>query len=86
MARVMRGIVDGFHMGKTDKTDDEQAKHDRRQRLGKTGRFGRRGGIGRILVDGHGDPSPARPRAFGRGRAAEAAKPHAIHFTTGIRD
>jgi len=86
MARVVRGIVNGFHMGKTDKTDDEQTKHDRGERLREARCFCRRGGIGRILIDGHGDPSPARPRAFGRGRAAEAAKPHAIHFTTGIRD
>lgn len=39
MARIMRGIVNGFHMGKADKTDDEQAKHDRCQRLRDAGCF-----------------------------------------------
>ena len=39
MTRVMRGIVNGFYMRKADKTDYEQAQHDRRQRLREAARF-----------------------------------------------
>ena len=39
MTRVMGGIVNGFHMRETDKTDNEQAKHDRRQLLREAARF-----------------------------------------------
>ncbi|MNE66941.1 hypothetical protein D3C80_1625210 [compost metagenome] len=39
MTCVMRGVVNGFHMRKANKTDDEQTKHDRRQRLREAARF-----------------------------------------------
>lgn len=86
MARVMRGIVNGFHMGKADKADNEQAKHDRRQRLRKAGCFAETAELAVFWLMDMVTPLAARPAPLDAAERKKAVEPHTIHFTTGIRD